>query len=89
MNASLFFVPGAQGFQHRAIGAEECSTSGDFPREKIASVPHSTEPSRFFMRRVCAWCCKELEPKPCTEKDHGEITHSICPECFKAMEDAR
>lgn len=36
----------------------------------------------FAMRRVCAWCKRELPPKPCPEKDHGETTHTICPDCL-------
>ncbi|HEX9023198.1 MAG TPA: PAS domain-containing protein [Geobacteraceae bacterium] len=33
------------------------------------------------MKRVCAWCRKELEA-PCSEADHDEaITHGICKAC--------
>ncbi len=30
-----------------------------------------------MLRRLCAWCGKELKPKPGPDG----ITHSICPTC--------
>lgn len=34
------------------------------------------------MRRICAWCKKELDP---VDGPAGSVTHTICPECDRAM----
>ena len=33
------------------------------------------------MRRVCAWCKKDMGEKPPLEDK--SITHGICPECLR------
>jgi len=37
-------------------------------------------------RIMCAWCHKEMGPAP--KLEGGLVSHSICPDCEKKMEDA-
>ena len=44
------------------------------------NIPHLTV--------ICSWCHAELGTKPCTKEQHGQVSHSICPQC-KQRESSR
>jgi len=34
---------------------------------------------------VCAYCKREIGRKSCPPEQAGEVSHGICPDCFKAQ----
>lgn len=52
--------------------------------ERQQSLSSDNSP-KFFLQRICASCKTFLGLKPCDERNHGSITHSICEPCKAAV----
>jgi hypothetical protein len=48
--------------------------------------PESEEP-KYQVKKVCPWCNKEIGSAGYKSTDPNEVSHGICPECLKKMED--
>jgi len=40
----------------------------------------------FFMLIKCSWCGKSMGIRECTAKEHGQVSHGICPDCCEKQE---
>lgn len=69
-------VQGDQGLVVRRFG---CAADGRRAQADIESDGIGAS----FMRRVCAWCQKDLGVVACAAKDAGMVTHGMCPECLE------
>jgi len=45
----------------------------------------SEQKKQYPVKRVCAWCKKDLGVADYTSSEPGEITHTICEECEAKM----
>jgi len=54
--------------------------------EKEPEFKSTPEKKKKMIKRVCSWCGKVMGEKEGEEGD-GEITHGICGECKKKMEE--
>jgi hypothetical protein len=52
--------------------------------EKLKTEQMPEEPEKQYpVRRVCAWCQKDLGLADYTSKEAGLVTHAICEECLE------
>jgi hypothetical protein len=53
------------------------------PKPDPSHPSNRSHPSAPMLRRICAWCDRELDPVPCEPAMAGAVSHSICEKCAR------